>query len=617
MSFAAPRFLPRSVFSDDEKARQKGLLIVLVCVFTSLTILFALFAALIQPNVMVRGANSALFTLALGAVAITLSQRGFVNAGCWLFIAGNLTSISQRVVTGGGVHAPSISLYFIFALMAGTLLGRRASIATALAAILISLGVALAQRAGLLPAPTMPLTYLTDWWLNALCMVSIIFVVYLQALLMGQARLRLESELMRRRRMETHLNVALRAGAVGIWDSDLRSGRAWTDQRTATLFGVNRAKDGTVPFEEWTRMVHPEDRPKVDLVIRAMIERKASGKVRYRVILPDGHRSPCRRHRRGGDGEDGAVVSHVGTVIDITDRKRREVEREKNELERRALEEQLQQAQKREVMGTLAGGIAHDFNNLLAAIQNFASLIESDKASGAEAKQFAGRILAGCGRGRDIVAQILTFARTGVQQQEAVDLAAFLAETEPLLAQTVASGAWLALAAPPFGLWVEGNPGQLLQLITNLCVNAGEAMREEGGVIRVGLSACSPEEAARLAHKTISPSTHRIGVADPSLPYVLLTVADTGQGMSLQVLRRVFDPFFTTKGRHDGSGLGLSVCQGIIEGHGGFCVVESAPGKGTVFSVLLPAVPEKRADPASAADPGPAGQGQRPHPGGG
>jgi len=288
-------------------------------------------------------------------------------------------------------------------------------------------------------------------------------------------------------------------------------------------------------------------------------------------------------------GEDGTVVSHVGTVVDITERKRREAEKEKHELERRALEEQLHQAQKREVMGTLAGGIAHDFNNLLAAIQNFAALIESDRGSGELARQYASRILAGCGRGRDIVSQILTFARTGVQQQEVIDLAAFLDDSEPLLSQAVAESARLSLSGPAEGLWVEGNPGQLLQLITNLCVNAGEAMRATGGEVQVRLTACPRETVARLANKAISPSTHRIGVADPSLSYVLLTVADTGPGMTLQVLRRVFDPFFTTKGRHYGSGLGLSVCQGIVEGHGGFCVVESAPGKGTVFSVLLPA----------------------------
>jgi signal transduction histidine kinase len=431
-------------------------------------------------------------------------------------------------------------------------------------------------------------------------MSIIMFIVYLQTLSMSRARTRLEGELARRRRMESHLNVALRAGAVGIWDSDLKSGMAWTDERTAQLFGVVRGPDGTVPFEEWKSKVHVEDRHKVDGAIDAMMTRNAKGKMRYRVVRPDGELRYIEGTGAAVAGEDGTIVSHVGTVTDVTERRRRERDREKNERERRALEEQLLQAQKREVMGTLAGGIAHDFNNLLAAIQNFAALIESDGASSQESRQFAGRILAGCGRGKDIVAQILTFARTSGQRQEVLDLAQFLGESEPLLSPAVARGARLSLPARSAPLWVRGNPGQLLQLIANLCVNAGEALTEKmaeksdetrgetGGEIAVTLITASRAQIQRLAEAAPSLHAHSIGQVNPSLSYALLCVRDDGPGMTTDVLKRVFDPFFTTKGRQYGSGLGLSVCQGIVESHRGFCLVESAPGKGTRFSVLLP-----------------------------
>ena len=600
MGFATPRFLPKSVFSDDESERRKSLLAVLVCAFTASTIIFAGFASLIQPNVFLRSASSALITLVLGGVCVLLSRRGFLNLACWFYVVGNLSVISQRVVTGGGIHAPSLSLYFVFALIAGMLLGRRAAIGTAAASIFIWLAVALGQQAGLLPAPAMSLNYLTDWWLNALSMIAIIFLVYLQMVRMGQARVRLEDELARTRRMESHLQAALKAGAVGIWDGNIETGRAWTDDRTAALFGVTRDADGTVPFEIWLRTIHPDDLYKVHTALQAMVARKAGGRMQYRVLRPDGE-----VHHVEGTGAvvtdaDGAVVSHVGTVIDITGRKRQEEEKERDELERRALEEQLQQAQKREVMGTLAGGIAHDFNNLLAAIQNFAALIEEDAATAPQSRQFAGRILAGCARGKDIVAQILTFARTGVQRQEVLDLATFVSESEPLLLPAIAPGVALYLPLPARPVWVRGNPGQLLQLIANLCVNAGDALGESGGEIAVSLIAASRSQVARLVNIAASPHIHCIGAVDQSRPYALLCVKDDGPGMTPEVLKRVFDPFFTTKGRQYGSGLGLAVCQGIVESHGGFCMVESAPGKGARFSVLLPLV-----DGAAAGRPRP------------
>ena len=601
MDFSASfRSLFQSVLSDDAKVSQKAQLIVLTCVYTFFTIAFAAFVGIVQPELILHSSISALGAILLGAAAIWLSRRGLTSAGCWLFILGNIVFVTQRALVGGGIHGPNVVMYFVFALMAGALLGRRAGIIAAIVAVAICLAMAVGEEAGLVPPPLASHGNFADWWLILLSMSIIMFIVYLQTLSMSRARARLEDELARRRRMEAHLNVALRAGAVGIWDSDLKSGMAWTDERTAQLFGVMRAEDGTVPFEEWKSKVHPEDRHKVDGAIEAMMTRHARGKMRYRVVRPDGELRYIEGTGAAVAGEDGTIVSHVGTVTDVTEKKRRERDREKNERERRALEEQLLQAQKREVMGTLAGGIAHDFNNLLAAIQNFAALIEGDNASSAESRQFAGRILAGCGRGKDIVAQILTFARTGGQRQEVLDLAGFLSESEPLLSPAIARGAGLRLPARTGPVWVKGNPGQLLQLIANLCVNAGEALTEQDGEgeIAVTLIAASRAQVARLADAVPSPHAHSIGAVDPSLSYALLCVKDEGPGMTTDVLKRVFDPFFTTKGRPYGSGLGLAVCQGIVESHRGFCLVESQPGKGTRFSVLLPLEEEPPVLPA-------------------
>ena len=481
MDFRTPRFLPPSLFSDDETARRKALLLTLTGVYTGLTLVFLAFVSLIQPELAGRALQALLITFTLSLACLGLNRRGWTAAGCWLFILGNLALITRRAATAGGIHAPNLMIYFVFALAAGMLLGRRASIAVAVASILLCLGMALGFDFGVPQRAIVHPGALIDWLLYALCMSFVMFLVILQILLMRRARARVECELAQRRRTEAHLNAALRAGAVGIWDGHIGKGRAWTDERTASLFGVTRAEDGTVSFETWLQSIHPEDRCKVNAALQAMLMRSARGRMQYRVLRPNGE----VRHIEGTGtvvtDPDGTVVSHVGTVSDITERKKREEDKERSERERRALEEQLLQAQKREVMGTLAGGIAHDFNNLLAAIQNFAALIEEDEASSAESRQFAGRILAGCGRGKDIVGQILTFARTGVQRQEVLDLAAFLNESASLLSPAIAAGTRLNLPAPDGPIWVKGNPGQLFQLIANLCVNAGEALGTKGG----------------------------------------------------------------------------------------------------------------------------------------
>ncbi|HXS05669.1 MAG TPA: ATP-binding protein [Rhizomicrobium sp.] len=593
MDFKTPRFLPSSLFTDDEAVQRSALLLTLASVYTGFTFIFAAFAAIVQPELAVRTGSAALIAFAITLTCLGLSWRGWTKLGCGLFVTVNLALITARAVMAGGVQAANLMIYFVFALAAGMLLGRRASIATALASILLCLGMALGFDFGIVQRQVALPNALVTWWLYALCMSFVMFMIILQILLMLRARARVEHELANRRRTEAHLNAALRAGAVGIWDGHIGRGRAWTDERTANLFGVTRAEDGTVPFETWLGTIHPEDRCKVSAALQALLLRpNARGRMQYRVLRPNGE----VRHVEGTGvvmtAPDGTVVSHVGTVTDITERKRREEEKERSEQERRILEEQLLQAQKREVMGTLAGGIAHDFNNLLAAIQNFAALIEEDAASSPESRQFAGRILAGCGRGKDIVGQILTFARTGVQRQEVLDLAAFLNESAPLLSPAIASSARLNLSPPVRPLWVKGNPGQLLQLIANLCVNAGEALGTKGGEVGVTLIAASRAQMLRLAGAPAAPHIHRIGTVEVSRPYVLLCVKDDGPGMTPEVLRRVFDPFFTTKGRQYGSGLGLAVCQGIVESHCGFCLVESAPGKGTRFSVLLPLAEE-------------------------
>jgi signal transduction histidine kinase/CheY-like chemotaxis protein len=270
------------------------------------------------------------------------------------------------------------------------------------------------------------------------------------------------------------------------------------------------------------------------------------------------------------------------------------LEHEEIELERSALEEQLRQAQRKEAMGTLAGGIAHDFNNILAAIQGFSGLLHDDLEPGSQSRNFSERILTACDRGKEIVAQILTFARDGVQQQRPVALCAFIRECEPLLSKAIVQGPVLTFSYAKNDVLVKGNSGQLLQLVSNLCVNASATCDQGRGSIHVNVDLPSSGEIAQIAKLPQDLGRHCIGIAYKSTSYVRVRVADDGAGIAPDVLPRIFDPFFTTKGRQHGSGLGLSVCHGIIESHEGFCLVETELGKGTCFSVFFPVIGEAR-----------------------
>ncbi len=237
--------------------------------------------------------------------------------------------------------------------------------------------------------------------------------------------------------------------------------------------------------------------------------------------------------------------------------------------DRRRLEQQLAQAQRLETIGTLAGGIAHDFNNLLQALLATVQTAQRKGGNGLFRDTFAD-LEALIRRGADLTRQLLLFARQQPGRRQPVDLAGVLREQAALLRRLLPETIQVVVETPASGLLVEGDASQLAQVVTNLAINARDAM-PAGGTLTLRATATNGE--------------------------VHLEVRDTGVGMSEEMRARIFDPFFTTKPLGKGTGLGLAVVWGIVEGHGGHIEVDSAPGAGTAVRIALPA-----ASPAAAAE---------------
>jgi signal transduction histidine kinase len=276
------------------------------------------------------------------------------------------------------------------------------------------------------------------------------------------------------------------------------------------------------------------------------------------------------------------LLGGIVLMREVTERKRIELimRRSRDELEeeaeRRARE--LRQAQKMEAIGTLAGGIAHDFNNLLAGIVGFATAARDDMPADSPLRADMEEVLQAARRARDIVQQILTFSRRDEFRPEPVDFTAVVDEALGLLGVSLPGSIRIVKEVVAEVDQVLGDPSQLNQVVMNLCTNAAQAMKENGGDLGVRLAQVELGEA----------EAERAGL-DPG-PHVRLVVSDAGCGMDPATRARIFEPFFTTKPYGEGTGLGLATVKTIVENHAGAIDIESEAGVGTTVSVHLPVI---------------------------
>ncbi|MBX6332804.1 MAG: PAS domain S-box protein, partial [Gemmatimonadaceae bacterium] len=323
-------------------------------------------------------------------------------------------------------------------------------------------------------------------------------------------------------------------------------------------------------------LLHPEDVPAVTEIFRQLLAEPGalrSAEFRY-------------RHKNGSWRTLAAVGSNLlhdpavaGIVINSHD-----------VTEQHLLEAQLRQAQKLEAVGQLAGGIAHDFNNILTAIASNVELALTALPVDHPVQGDLHEIKRATTRAAAFTRQLLAFSRKQVLQPRPVSLNEVVSGTERLLRRTLTENIALTTALDPTVGLVRADPGQLEQVVMNLAVNARDAM-PNGGVLSI-----------RTSNVDVTPGAVDERGPLPAGAYVCLEVRDSGTGMDAQTQLHIFEPFFTTKEPGRGTGLGLATVYGIVKQSGGHIRVESAPNRGSVFSIYLPRVAEQ---PAAASEPAP------------
>ena len=302
------------------------------------------------------------------------------------------------------------------------------------------------------------------------------------------------------------------------------------------------ARRTTEAGEEWAGELTLRRRDGNDVIVQASVSP---------VTDPDGHQS-------------GRII----VAADITERKR--------------TEDALRHAQKLEAIGRLSGGVAHDFNNLLTVIQGSVQMLMSELAEGSPLQKYAEEIVGEANRAARLTRQLLAFSRRQVLDERVVELGREVRELLPVLRRVIPTRIALEFDERGTDMQVRVDPDQLRQVLLNLTVNAADAIEAHG---RIGLRV----ELLELAEEDLESQVETLAAGS----YVGLAVEDTGTGMTPEVLEQLFEPFFTTKPEGKGTGLGLPMAYGIVKQSGGDIRVESEPGEGSTFQVLLPRVEQE------------------------
>ncbi|MBD2082686.1 response regulator [Leptolyngbya sp. FACHB-17] len=376
------------------------------------------------------------------------------------------------------------------------------------------------------------------------------------------ANQRLQQEIDRAQKIQERLELAQKAAKMGSFEWNLHTqAMAWTGEVEALYGLVPHSFGGTAA--DWIALIHPDDRAKIEQECQSAIAQFHGLDIEFRILHPNGS-------IRWIAVQSSVFASELnsprmlGIHMDITEKKQ--------------LEAQFFRAQRLESLGTLASGIAHDLNNILTPILAVTQLLPLKLPNLSDQN----RVLlttaeTSARRGADLVKQILAFARGVEGRRVSLQLRHVLREIQHIIQPTFPKSIDLHTDIAP-DLWtITGDATQIHQILMNLCVNARDAM-PDGGALTL-----------KAENVTIDAAIARLHLEAQVGAYVLVTVTDTGSGITPDNLQRIFDPFFTTKDIGKGTGLGLSALLGIVRSHGGFVDVHSQINQGSQFKIYLPA----------------------------
>jgi two-component system cell cycle sensor histidine kinase/response regulator CckA len=296
------------------------------------------------------------------------------------------------------------------------------------------------------------------------------------------------------------------------------------------------------------------------------------------------HRHEWQFRRKDGsvfDADVKATVMADGRILALV----------RDASERKRMEEELRQSQKMEAVGRLAGGVAHDFNNELGVILGYTELLM--RQAGAAQRGKLEQILKATQRATGLTRQLLAFSRKQIVDPKVLDLNARLSDLEKMLGRLIGEDIDLAIIPGADLGQVKADPGQLEQVVMNLCLNARDAM-PDGGLLRIETANAELDAGHAAGHEPIAPGH-----------YVMLAISDTGGGIAKEILSKIFEPFFTTKAAGKGTGLGLATVYGIVKQAGGYVWVYSELGQGTTFKIYLPRIDEPAQAPETDETPMP------------
>ncbi len=372
---------------------------------------------------------------------------------------------------------------------------------------------------------------------------------------------------------EERLRLALDSGKIGAWEWNVNLNRLVGSPRLHEFLGL---PDGSLQngLEALVSYVHPEDAAAFRDAVAWALEGARDCEMEFRALRPDGSVRWMYTRAKVFRDRDNRPLRVIGAAMDISERKQVEEDLRKGK-------EHLLQSQKMEAIGKLAGGIAHDFNNMLTAINGYSELLLGQLDDRTALNIGLAEILRSGKRAAALTNQLLAYSRQQVMSFQPVDLNAVVQGMHGMLQRLLHEDIRHVLRLKSKLPAIKADPGQVEQVVLNLAVNARDAM-PRGGSLEIETSVLRLGAAVSEKH----------GGAPPGV-YVCLKVRDTGVGMSDAVRAHIFEPFFTTKSVGKGTGMGLSTVYGIVQQSGGFISVDTAPGSGSQFEVLFPAVRDR------------------------